>query len=135
MTLKQDVEDKERRGGYRMNFKEETLEELKEHGKTWEDVKFIQGKDFSVANSKEEILELMDFEYYDGYGSPDIATDLVIVGDKWWLERHEYDGSEWWEYKELPAIKSESKKVKSFVAKDIGWKSLKEILEEENNNG
>ena len=115
-----------------MNLKEETLEELKEHGKTWEDVKFIQGKDFAVANPKKEILKLMNVEYDDGYGAPEVAQDLLIVGDKWWLERHEYDGSEWWEYKELPTIKSESKKVKSFITKNIGWKSLKEILEEEN---
>ena len=115
-----------------MNLKEETLDKLREHNKTWEDVKFIQGEDFVVANSKEEILELMNVEYDDGYGAPEVAEDLIIVGDKWWLERHEYDGSEWWEYKELPAIKNESEKVKSFITKSVGWKSLKEILEEEN---
>jgi hypothetical protein len=25
--------------------------------------------------------------------------DLIIVGDNWWLERKEYDGSEWFEFK------------------------------------
>lgn len=27
----------------------------------------------------------------------------MVVGDDWWLERHEYDGSEWWEFKRLPS--------------------------------
>ena len=41
--------------------------------------------------------------YYDsGYGSNEIPMNLVIVGDNWWLERAEYDGSEWWEFKTLP---------------------------------
>ena len=26
----------------------------------------------------------------------------VAVGDNWWLERAEYDGSEWWEFKTIP---------------------------------
>ena len=30
----------------------------------------------------------------------EVAEDLVVVGDNWWIERHEYDGNEWWEYKE-----------------------------------
>ena len=45
-----------------MNFKEETLQILKEHNKTWEDVLFLQCNDFCVENSKDEILELMDFK-------------------------------------------------------------------------
>lgn len=36
-------------------------------------------------------------------GTEEVATDLLVVGDGWWLERHEYDGSEWWEHKALPA--------------------------------
>jgi hypothetical protein len=26
----------------------------------------------------------------------------MVIGSDWWLERHEYDGSEWWEFKSLP---------------------------------
>lgn len=114
----------------RINFKKETLDTLEYYNKTWEDVKFIQGKDFSIANSKEEFLKLMDFEYDDGYGAPEIATDLIIVGEDWWLERHEYDGSEWWEYKELPKLNPCSKSVKYLCASQIdkaGWDTLKEL--------
>jgi hypothetical protein len=27
---------------------------------------------------------------------------LQLVGETFWIERAEYDGSEWWEYKEIP---------------------------------
>ena len=48
------------------------------------------------------------FRQLSGY---QVADDLVVVGDSWWLERHEYDGSEWWEYKEKPKLISEIKEV------------------------
>lgn len=115
------------------NFKDETLNVLAENGKTWNDVKFIQGDDFKVSNNKDELLELMNFEYDDGYGAPKIAEDLKIVGDNWWLERGEYDGSEWWEYKEIPKPNPELKEIKRFQIKEdqIGWKSLKDVNEED----
>lgn len=83
------------------NFKKETLNILKENHLTWEDVEFIQTKDFCIKD-KDKFLEQMDFDYDAGYGTPEIQEDLVIVGKDWWLERHEYDGSEWWEFKKKP---------------------------------
>lgn len=83
----------------------ETEEKLTLYGKTWADVHFIDdGKNCSgdVFAFKKNI----DFVYDDGYGSPEINENLKIVGDNWWLERHEYDGSEWWEYKERPEFDS-----------------------------
>jgi len=38
-------------------------------------------------------------------------VSLTVAGDDWWLERHGYDGSEWWEFKTLPK-KSEFKEAK-----------------------
>ena len=113
------------------NFKDETLDVLAANGKTWNDVKFIQGDDFKASNNKDELLELMNFEYDDGYGVPEIAEDLKIVGDNWWLERGEYDGSEWWEYKEKPRPNPELKEIKRFQIKEdqIGWVSLKDVNE------
>ena len=115
------------------NFKDETLSILEANGKTWNDVKFIQGDDFKVSNNKDELLELMNFEYDDGYGAPQIAEDLIIVGDNWWLERGEYDGSEWWEYKETPRPNLKLKEIKRFQVKDdqVGWESLKDVNEED----
>ena len=39
-----------------------------------------------------------------GYGSAEIREDLVIVGKDWWLERDEYDGSEWWAFHTMPEL-------------------------------
>ena len=51
-----------------------------------------------------EFLEHANFEYNDGFGSEEINTELILVGKDFWLERHEYDGSEWWEYKSMPNV-------------------------------
>lgn len=88
------------------NFKKETLNILKENHLTWKDVEFIQTKDFCIKD-KDKFLEQMDFDYDNGFGGTEIQEDLVIVGKDWWLERHEYDGSEWWEFKRLPMKNSE----------------------------
>lgn len=82
------------------NFLAETLEELKRHGKSMKDVRAIQRKDYRIAES--DFLRLADFEYDAGYGGAVIAVDLVILGSDWWLERGEYDGSEWWAFKTRP---------------------------------
>ena len=51
-----------------------------------------------------EFLEHANVEYNDRYGLEEINTKLILVGKDFWLERHEYDGSEWWEYKSMPNI-------------------------------
>lgn len=82
------------------NLLEETLHMLKANGKTVTDIQFctIQDKWFPWN----QFIELANFEYDEGYGGHEIDESLMVVGDNWWLERHEYDGSEWWEYKERP---------------------------------
>lgn len=82
-----------------MNLLQETLEKLGEHGVTKDDVRWVGAKDWFTW---EEYAKLADMEYDDGYGGQEICASLVVVGDDWWLERHEYDGSEWWEFKKLP---------------------------------
>lgn len=111
-----------------MNFKQETLEELKEYNLTWNDVEFIQTNNFCIKD-KNKFLEQMDFDYDDGYGSEYIPTDLVIVGKDWWLERHTYDGSEWWEFKRLPVKKDKVCNAK-FKNVDLGMELVEEGKEE-----
>lgn len=82
------------------NLLQATKDILEENGKTIEDILWVGSADGYIEI--EEFLKCADFEYDDGYGSPQIAQDLVVVGEDWWLERHEYDGSEWWEFKSLP---------------------------------
>lgn len=38
----------------------------------------------------------------NGYYPTVIPLDFVIVGKDWWLERTQYDGSEWFEFKTKP---------------------------------
>ncbi len=48
-------------------------------------------------------LEELNFNYDSGYGSQNLEG-LIWLNNGGWLERSEYDGSEWWEYKILPII-------------------------------
>lgn len=83
-----------------MNLLKETVKVLNEHGKSLDDIIWIGSKDCEI--DKDQFIKFANKEYDRGYGLIEVAEDLVIVGKDWWLERHEYDGSEWWEYKRLP---------------------------------
>jgi len=48
-------------------------------------------------------LNKLDFNYNNGYGGQELYGN-VWLKDGTWLERGEYDGSEWWEHKVLPEI-------------------------------
>ena len=106
-----------------MNLLKETNHVLKENGKSLKDIKWVGCNEFTIP--LENFVTCADNVYDNGYGAQEVAIDLVIVGDDWWMERHEYDGSEWWEYKELPQQPSEEKRVKRVIG-DI-WGSLKEL--------
>lgn len=92
------------------NLFEETEEMLIENGKAWDDVVFISNmKEGYFENYHEVEIDVDTFikvaktiEYDDGFGGNEISLNLKIVGKNWWLERHEYDGSENWVYKEKP---------------------------------
>ena len=89
-----------------INLKDETLEILNEHGKTWDDVEWIGSVSRNLTIDKNQFLILADREYNNGYGGNEVSLDLVVVGEDFWLERHEYDGSEWWEFRRAP-VKNE----------------------------
>lgn len=84
------------------NLLEETLNVMKSCHKDWGDIDFIALKDnmtISVADFKKHA----NAEYDSGFGGAEVSENLVIVfKDGSWLERAEYDGSEWWEYKKTP---------------------------------
>lgn len=83
------------------NLKEETLEELESHGYSIGDVAWVGSVDYEIPVDR--FWELADVEYDSGFGCQEVATDLMVVlDDGSWLERHEYDGSEWWEHKRTP---------------------------------
>lgn len=84
------------------NLLEETIEKLKENGKDLEDVLWVGCRKFQIPMSK--FLELANDEYHSGYGIEEVASDLIVVGSDFWLERNGYDGSEWWEFKSTPKM-------------------------------
>ena len=82
------------------NLLNETLDFLTDNGKSPTDVAWVQWEEFYC--SWVEFVNAAAFEYDSGFGGAEIQTSLKIVGADWWLERGEYDGSEWWEFKTMP---------------------------------
>lgn len=93
-----------------MNLLEETISALGEGGKSPSDVRFVVGASKGSWGQLEgfewctwdEFAQSANYNYDSGYGDIEVSEYLKVVGDDWWLERHEYDGSEWWEFKTLP---------------------------------
>ena len=86
------------------NLLKETKEILEQYGKTFDDVLFVGDRATHTKMTVKEFLEHANVEYKNGYGIEEINTELILVGKDFWLERHEYDGSEWWEYKSMPNV-------------------------------
>lgn len=114
-----------------MNFIDETIDILKENNKSMNDVVWIGNTKYKI--SIENFIKISNINYDNSYGSPKIAQDLLIVGNDFWLERHEYDGSEWWEFKQIPKEPQITKEVKSVetayserlgIDVSCGWNSL-----------
>ena len=49
--------------------------------------------------------DLASINYDNGYGGQELFGTIVFK-DGTWLERGEYDGSEWWEHRKLPTEES-----------------------------
>jgi hypothetical protein len=84
------------------NLLQETLDVLAKHGKTIGDVLWVGSRDGTYKEQWEDFVQQANCEYDDGYGSAEVAEDLVIVGNGWWLARWEYDGSEGWTFQTQP---------------------------------
>lgn len=106
----------------------ETIEDLEDLGYSESDVLWVGSRDGEFAMSWADFKnKFKNLEYSAGYGAQEIAADLVVVGDNWWLEREEYDGSECWAYKKYPKITS----GKSFDEIIGSWQKIADIMEEE----
>lgn len=93
-----------------MNAKAELLYQLEKHNLTVKDIAYIRINLFKYEGyvdkiNKENIdiedLNVLDFNYDDEYGGQNLYG-FVLFANGSWLERHEYDGFEWWEYKKAP---------------------------------
>lgn len=54
----------------------------------------------------QEFLDQLDFTYDDGYGGQELYGKVWLT-DGIWLDRGEYDGSEWWNINQYPEIPDE----------------------------
>jgi len=88
-----------------MNLLKETLDILNDSNILEDQILYVAGKKSNIKISWEHFKKIADTDYDNGYGGQEVAQDLVIVGNDFWLERSEYDGSEWWSFKKKPDIK------------------------------
>lgn len=107
------------------NLLEETIKKLADNHKLPADVKWV-GADTFGWFTWADFVKIANVEYYRGYGSAQVSEDLLVVGEDFWLERHEYDGSEWWEFKTMPQRPMLSRKPESVIKKSYEG-SLREI--------
>lgn len=96
-----------------MNFLEETIEELAFNGKTETDVLWVgqRHKGQYCKTTWEDFKSKANFEYDNNRCMGVIPLDLIIVGKDFWLERGEYDGAGWWEFKTQPIEPAETKEL------------------------
>lgn len=109
-------------------MKEETLQILALNKKTPLDVLWCGSEEFGWF-SWEDFMEVAPDVYDNGLGGEEIAKDLLVVGVDFWLERHDYDGSEWWEFKSLPK-KPEYYKKPTTIRNGDSWATLEEMNRE-----
>ena len=79
-----------------MNAKNELVDKLLE----------IFGIDYCTIRDVINFINNLDFEYNNGFGSQELFG-TVWFNDNTWLERKEYDGSEWWIHCKRPQIPEE----------------------------
>ena len=98
------------------NLLTETIKKLKFYKKTPEDIIWVGSREYKTTWSK--FAKLADKAYDNGYGSAEVHPDLLVVGSDFWLERHGYDGAEWWEYKTMPLEPTEEKEFESLFTEE-----------------
>ena len=90
------------------NLYQETVSCLEYFGRIAADVRFV-ANDTQVVDWDTFAECAKSYNYDSGYGEVEVNQYLVVVGDDWWLERRDYDGSEWWEYKTPPHLKNQKR--------------------------
>jgi hypothetical protein len=80
------------------NLLQETLDALSANEKSPSDVEWVGSDDgWFTWDEFATVAAAADYEAW--FGSAKVAQDLIVSGNGFWLERGEYDGSEWWEFK------------------------------------
>ena len=109
-----------------MNLYDETVEILSSHDKTIADIEYT-GSTRTKINTKKAIKFMKKTNYDSGFGSQEIACNLMIKGNGFVMIRGEYYGSEWWDYMQTdPSLPQVERDVKSLKV-SIGRNTLEEI--------
>ncbi len=120
---------------HKVNLLQETIQKLEEHERSSEDVLWVGSGDGKYAISWAEFAELADQTYTRDYNGQLVAKDLVVVGDKWWLKRKEYDGGEWWQFVIFPEKAIDPSSFDVLLATEVkhrGWLSIANLQQEKN---
>lgn len=113
-----------------MNLLKETTEDIEKSGHKIEDIVFIGSEKTGHECTWEQFASMADRDYDNGFGSPQVAQDLVIVfADGATMTRGEYDGSEWWQYSTPFERPTGQHSITSLFAgpENVGWVDLGEI--------
>jgi hypothetical protein len=105
----------------------ETKEAIKRSGHKIADIIFIGSEVSGHSCTWKEFEQLANFDYDSGFGSQEVATDLIIVfsdGAKMW--RDEYDGSEGWAYSSPFKMPTKFKPITTLCNGD-SWASIEEM--------
>ena len=95
-----------------MNLLEETIEAIENSGHEIEDIIFIGSEESGYCCDWDEFKVLANIEYDSGVGSQEIASDLIIVfSDMSTMWRHEYHGSENWQFPKHFVMPKDKKKI------------------------
>ena len=89
-----------------INAREELLKQAEGKAVEYVRVRFYhkkEGRVKTVEGYLEEVLPELDFNYDNGYGSR-FLDGIIWYHDGSWSERAEYDGKQWWTYKQRPLI-------------------------------
>jgi hypothetical protein len=98
-----------------MNLLAETIEWITRTKHTPADIVYIGSRD-GYSCTWDEFTRLADIEYDNGYGGQRVATDLEIhFRDGGWMQRGEYDGSEWWDCHAPFVMPTETKPIRRLV--------------------
>ena len=96
-----------------MNALEELIKVCERYWKSLEDIDYwwVGGEEENQCIFNSDSIEIMKKFLKDKYSNYDswywwqVLYGEIVFKDRTWLERWEYDGSEWWEYKKCPERK------------------------------
>lgn len=102
-----------------LNLLAETVKQLEANNKTTQDVEWVGNRSGNYSIDWAKFESIANVDYYESYGGQEISENLVVVGKDWWLERGEYDGSEWWEFKSLPIRQSNPESFETVLRSEL----------------